>query len=154
MIGFKTTAGVWLEFNATMGLEIRSPYFDAESIPGIQSYPISFSDTPQNRLGLNFPAARSRQAGPVPPIAVDCYLGGTLWRRGQLRYQEYRRKEGVYQYKFEADADALASLIEGVSLASLELGTLAFEPVPETADYVLAPIQNAGFYGEKNPAFC
>ncbi|MDF7810516.1 hypothetical protein [Hymenobacter sp. YC55] len=151
MIGFRVDEQ-WLDFNATLGLEIRSPLFETNAVPGTKSYPAPFADTPANRRLLRFPARRSRQVGPVPPVPADCYLGGTLWRRGQLRYKDYDSAKNEYQYQFEADADALATQIEGVTLATLALPELLVVLQPETADYVLFPVRNKIFYDKENEA--
>lgn len=145
MIGFRV-ADEWLDYNATLGLEIRSPLFETNAVPGVKSYPTAFQDTPRNRRLLRFPALRARQVGPVAPVEADCYLGGLLWRRGLLRYQNYDSDKNEYQYQFEADADALATRIEGLTLPQLMLGTVPVELVPETEDYVLFPVRNNTFY--------
>jgi hypothetical protein len=153
MTGFKLD-GEWLDFSGSVGLEFRSSLFDTATVPGILSYPIAFQDTPRNRRLLRFPATRSRQAGPVPVLEADYYIGGPLWRRGTLRYLSYDSKSREYSYQFEADADALATRIEGVTLSTLTLPSQALSLAPETADYVLAPVRNNTFYNaEKNPGW-
>jgi hypothetical protein len=153
MTGFKIN-DEWLEFNGEVALEIRSPLFDAQSVPGILSYPASFADTPHNRRVLGFPAHRPR-LGTVALLDAQYYIGGVLWREGTLRYQEYDSQAREYTYQFEADADALASRIDGVMLDNLLLPVVTLELVPETADYVLAPVRNNVFYdAEKNPDWC
>lgn len=123
MIGFRVDEE-WLDYNATLGLEMRSPLFETDAVPGTRSYPTPFTDSPRNRRLLRFPALRARQVGPVAPVPADCYLGGSLWRRGLLRYQDYDSAKNEYQYQFEADSDALATQIEGVMLPALPLGTV------------------------------
>ena len=152
MTGFQR-AGEWLDFGQEVGLEIRSPLFDAGTVTGTLSYPVTVQDTPTNRRLLGFPATRSRSAGPVPALDWDYYIGGLLWRRGVLRYQGYDSQAREYTYQFEADADALAGRIEGVTLGQLAtLPTLGVNSAFETADYVLAPVRNAAFYGaDANP---
>ncbi|MBC6988576.1 hypothetical protein [Hymenobacter sp. BT491] len=148
MIGFRVQEE-WLDYNATLGLEIRSPLFETDAVPGVTSYPTPFHDTPLNRRLLRFPALRARQVGPVAPVEADCYLGGSLWRRGLLRYKDYDSAKGEYQYQFEADADALATRIEGVTLPQVALPTVPVQMVPETADYVLFPVRNTAFYDKE-----
>lgn len=153
MTGFQIQ-GEWLDFAGTVGLEIRSPLFDTDSIPGVLSYPVSLADTPRNRRLLGWPAVRARRVGPVPALAADFYVGGLLWRRGLLQFKSYDRSKGEYSYQFQADADALAAALQDVRLPDLDLGTLPLpiRPGVETADYVLAPIRNAAFYdADKNP---
>jgi hypothetical protein len=151
MTGFNTQ-GEWLDFAKVVGREIRSPLFDVDSVPGILSYPVAFADTDRNRRLLGFPAVRSRQGGALPVVEVDYYIGGLLWRRGALRYQDYNSRAREYRYQFEADADALATRLDGVTLPQLTLPTQAVQRSPETADYVLAPIRNTAFYDpDKNP---
>jgi hypothetical protein len=150
MTGFKI-AEEWLDWGATLGLEIRSPLFDTGSIPGVLSYPTSITDTPRNRRLLGFPAVRTRQVGPVPAIDADFYIGGVLWRRGVLEYQEFDSPAGTYSYQFKADADALATRIQDVLLSELALPTVPTQFQAETADYVLFPVRNNTFYdAEKN----
>jgi hypothetical protein len=154
MTGFQL-ASEWLDYAGTVGLELRSPLFDHESIPGLLSYPIGFSDTPRNRRLLGFPAVRARRGGPPAPLAVDFYVGGALWRRGLLQYQGFDSEKGEYSYQFQADADALGNLLQDVLLSQLALGRLPTSTQAETDDYVLAPVRNADFYDkEKNPAWC
>jgi len=151
MTGYQI-GGEWLDFAGTIALEMRSPLFDADSIPGVLSYPSAFKDTPRNRRLLGFPAVRARRVGPVPAVPADLYIGGLLWRRGVLQYQDFDSKQGEYSYQFQADADALATLIQDVLLSELPLGRLPVQVVAETDDYVLAPIRNNAFYDEdKNP---
>jgi hypothetical protein len=147
MTGFQI-ASEWLDFGGTIGLEIRSPLFDFDSIPGVLSYPVSFTDTARNRRLLGFPAVRARRRGPVPAVEADLYIGGALWRRGALQYKEFDSEKGEYSYQFQADADALATRIQDVLLSELALPTLPVQLLPETADYVLAPVRNAAFYAK------
>lgn len=142
----------WLDFAGTIGLEIRSPLFDFNSIPGVLSYPVALADTPRNRRLLGFPAVRARRAGPVPPVEASLHLGGSLWRRGVLQYKDYDRARNEYSYQFQADADALATRIQDVLLSDLALPTLQAPLVAETADYVLCPIRNAAFYDKAKNA--
>ena len=151
MTGFQI-ASEWLDFGDTVGLEIRSPLFDFGSIPGVLSYPVSFADTPRNRRLLGFPAVRARRTGPVPAVEADFYIGGSLWRRGVLQYQDFDSEKGTYSYQFQADADALATRIQDVLLSELDLGTLPVQLVAETADYVLAPVRNLAFYNQEKNA--
>jgi hypothetical protein len=145
MTGFQI-ASEWLDFGGTIGLEIRSPLFDTDSIPGVLSYPVSFTDTAGNRRLLGFPAVRARRRGPVPAVEADLYIGGSLWRRGALQYKEFDSGKGEYSYQFQADADALATRIQDVLLSELALGSVPVQLEPETADYVLAPVRNTAFY--------
>jgi hypothetical protein len=156
MTGFYIpTAGEWLDFDDTVGLEIRSPLFDTNSIPGILSYPAPFKDTPRNRRLLGFPAVRARRRGPVPPVEADFFIGGALWRRGALQYRDFDSSKGEYSYQFQADADALASQIQDVLLSGLDLGVLPTVLRYEADDYVLCPVRNAAFYDKaKNPDWC
>ncbi len=154
MTGYKVD-DEWLDFSATVGLEIRSPLFDTETVPGILSYPSNFSDTPRNRRLLRFPALRSRQVRQAPVVDADYYIGGTLWRRGTLRYQGYDSEQAEYTYQFEADADALATRLDGATLPDVGrlAPSIAVGLAPETDDYVLAPVRNNTFYGGANAAW-
>jgi hypothetical protein len=150
MTGFQL-AGEWLDFAAPIGLEIRSPLFESAAIPGVLSYPVSFTDTARNRRLLGFPAVRARRRGPVPAVEADLYIGGSLWRRGTLQYKEFDSEKNEYSYQFQADADALATRIQDVLLSELALPRLPVQLLPETADYVLFPVRNAAFYdADKN----
>jgi len=153
MTGFQL-AGEWLDFAGSVGLEIRSPLFDHESIPGVLSYPVSFQDTPRNRRLLGFPGVRARRGGPVVGLDASFFVGGALWRRGLLQYQGFDSDKGEYTYQFQADADALGAQLQDVLLSQLDLGQVPVQLVAETADYVLAPLRNQAFYDkEKNPAW-
>jgi hypothetical protein len=150
MTGFKIQ-GEWLDFSGSVGLEIRSPLFDIERIPGVLSYPVAITNTPHNRRLLNFPAARARRVGPVAAIEAEFYIGGSLWRRGSLQYKDYDSNQDEYSYQFQADADALAEQIKDVLLSDLDLPTLPVQLL-DTEDYVLFPVRNNTFYDEeKNP---
>jgi hypothetical protein len=154
MTGYQI-GGEWLDFAGTIGVELRSPLFDTNSIPGVLTYPAAFTDTPRNRRLLGFPAVRARRTGPVPAVAADFYVGGLLWRRGLLQFKDFDSEKGEYSYQFQADADALANLIGDVLLSELPLGRLPVQLVAETDDYVLAPIRNNTFYDpDKNPDWC
>jgi hypothetical protein len=151
MTGFQI-ANEWLDFRDSVGLEILSPLFDMERVPGTRSYPLSIDDTPHNRRLLGFPATRSRQLGPVALLPASYFIGGLLWREGLLRYQGYDAQQRQYTYQFETDADALASVLEGVTLPQLPFGFQGTAFAPETPAYVLAPVHNPAFYDqEKNP---
>lgn len=152
MIGFRI-AEEWLDFAGTMGLEIRSPLFGTDSIPGTLSYPISFADTPRNRRLLGFPATRGRRVGPVTPVTADCFLGSALWRRGLLKYGSFDYEKSTYQYTFEADADALATRIDGVTLPAVALGELTVQREADGGDYVLFPVRNPAFFDGKNAQY-
>lgn len=142
----------WLDFAGTVGLEIRSPLFDAGSIPGVLSYPVAFADTPRNRRLLGFPAVRARRAGPVPAVDASFYLGGSLWRRGVLQFKDYDSAKNEYSYQFQADADALATRIQDVQLSALALPTVPVQLLPDTANYALFPVRNLTFYDKDKNA--
>lgn len=150
MIAAFLTAAGWLDFAGSLSLELRSPFFQTDAIPGLLSYPIAFEDTPGNRRKLNFPAQRTRQVAKPAPLDVDLYFDGLLYRRGSLTY--LYAEQNKLHYRFEADADALGVVIDGRTLTDLlETASVSTDIVDNAFDYALAPIRSTTFYGDRYP---
>lgn len=148
MIAAFLTPSGWLDYSGALSLELRSPFFQTDSIPGLLSYPIAFEDTPANRRKLNFPATRTRQVAKPAALDTDLYMDGLLYRRGKLTY--LYAEQGKLHYRFEADADALGVQIDGRTVPDLlTTESVAFTVEPSTDDYVLAPIRSATLYGDR-----
>lgn len=152
MMGLKTALG-WLDLQpGTVGIEISNPFFQYDAVPGVTTYPFSLPMTPGNLRRLNFPHVRAAQGEQPAPEPVEFYVDGQLWRVGSLLYQEYQPNKQVLVYKFAAGADDLQARIEGLTLASLDLGTV---PLGQDLqhDYSLRTLRNVDFYGDKYPGF-
>jgi hypothetical protein len=150
MIGLKCAAGWLMLASSTVSLEIGNPYFGFNSVPGITTYPFSLAGTDDTKRKLNFPHRRAAQGQVPAPEPAELYIDGVLWRVGALVYESYDEEKQVFQYKFLADAADLQSRIEGVSLKSLELGTVPLERRHDAADYALPMMRNTAFYGSAN----
>lgn len=154
MIGLKT-AGGWLELaEGTISLEINNPFFSADTVPGTLTYPFGVAMTPTNQVALNFPHVRVEHGEKIAPEPCGFYLEGVLRWFGSLVYLAVREADQVFEYNFVADAADLATRIEGVSLASLDLGTVALNLVPDAPDYALPCLRNAAFYDEDKVTYC
>jgi hypothetical protein len=137
-----------------ISLEIANPYFDTESIPGITSLPTDLPETRDNLRFLNSPHLFRGVGGP-PPVPAHCYLDGVLWQPGQLVFRGRNVAARTLRYNFTAGAAALQTEISGRRLPELDLRTVPFSAdfPASTAWYALAPVRNAAFFGDKNPAF-
>ena len=152
MMRLVTTAGELTLSAGAIELEIASPYFGTDSIPGTSTYAFDVPATGENPRRLGFPHLFRGPGGP-PPVPVDCYLDGPLWKRGSLVYRGHHVPKQVYRYNFVTDATDLARAMAAVKLPALTLPAVPFTLATSTADYVLAPVRNTAFFGEKNPAF-
>ncbi|OUJ71987.1 hypothetical protein [Hymenobacter crusticola] len=153
MIGLKTARG-WLDLApGTIGIEIGNPFFRYDAVPGVTTYPFNLPLTPGNRRLLNVPHVRALQGEAVAPEPVEFYLDGVLWRVGSLLYQDWQPDKNTYTYQFAAGADDLQARIDGVTLASLDLGTVPLIDSPLQPDYALRKVYNPDFYGDKYPGF-
>jgi hypothetical protein len=135
-----------------LGLEILNPFFQTDAIPGTSTDAFNLPATGENPRHLNFPHL-SRTPGGPPPVPVLCYLDGVLWRRGSLVFRSYDATKRVYRYNFVADASDLAKQLRELRLPALPLAPQPFVRATNTAGYVLAPVRNAEFFDDKNPAF-
>jgi hypothetical protein len=146
MIGLKVAAG-WLELaSATVSLEVSSPLFSADTIPGTISYPFALSLSPANVVALNFPHVRADQGEVIAPEPVQFYLEGVLRWVGSLLYLDFDEERQVLAYHFVADAADLATRLDGVSLPQLDLGTTLLELRHDAALYALPCVRNTLFY--------
>ncbi|UOR06751.1 hypothetical protein MUN82_06530 [Hymenobacter aerilatus] len=151
MMGLKTALG-WLDLQpGTVGIEINNPFFQFDAVPGVTTYPFSLPMTPGNLRKLNFPHVRAAQGEQPAPESVEFYVDGVLWRVGSLLYQEHQPDKQLLVYKFAAGADDLQARIEGVTLASLDLGTVPLVRDLQQPTYALRRLRNEGFYGDKYP---
>jgi hypothetical protein len=135
--------------DADLSLEIASPYFDAEAIPGTTSAPFDLAWTRTNLRALGFPHLFRGSGGP-PPVEVDCYLDGVCWRRGRLVFRGGDPVARRLRYTFVADAADLATQLKDVRLATLPLPLVPLERVPRTATYALLPVRNSLFFGDNS----
>jgi len=142
--------GIELALPDELSLDIDSPYFQADAIPGTASLPFDLAWTRENLRGLNFPHLFRGPGGP-PPVLVDCYIDGPRWRRGKLVYLSVDVAAQRLRYNFVADAADLATAIQDVKLDTLDLGTAPLV-IRKNDVYALNPVKNSAFYGDKAPA--
>jgi hypothetical protein len=153
MIGLKTQTG-WLDLQpGSVGIEISNPFFQYDAVPGVTTYPFGLPMTPGNLRQLNFPHVRAAQGEQPAPEPVEFYIDGQLWRVGSLLYKEHQPEKRVLQYQFAAAADDLQARIDGVTLASLDLGTVPLFNDPLQEAYALRLVKNVDFYGDKYPGY-
>jgi hypothetical protein len=143
-------SGVELEMPDEVNLEIDSPYFQADAIPGTVTLPFDLVWTRQNLQGLDFPHLFRGPGGPAP-IEVDAYVENTRWRRGKLVYLSVDVQAQRLRYNFVADAADLATAIQDVKLDTLDLGTAPLS-TGKNAFYALNPVKNSLFYGDADKA--
>ncbi|SHL88047.1 hypothetical protein [Hymenobacter psychrotolerans] len=157
MIRLTCAAGELHLASSAVSLEIGNPYFGFTSVPGITTYPFSIAGTEDTMRKLNFPHLRAAQGQVPAPEPAELYIDGLLWRVGVLVYESFDeskgRGQGVFQYKFLADAADLQSRIDGVSLRSLDLGAVLLQLRYDHADYALPLVRNESFFGDKNPPY-
>ncbi|MVN77752.1 hypothetical protein GO988_15570 [Hymenobacter sp. HMF4947] len=155
MIGFQVDAGALELAEGTISMEISSPYFSLDSVPGTITYPFGLPRSPANQVRLNFPEVRADQGEKIAPLPTQLFIDGVLRWVGALVYLDYDEEKQLYAYNFVADAADLASRIDGVSLRSLDLGTVPLELVPDAPDYALPCLRNSLFYDQdKVAAYC
>ncbi|MDO7853144.1 hypothetical protein [Hymenobacter convexus] len=148
MIGLKTSRG-WLTLApGTITMDISSPLFSTDTVPGTISYPFGLP-MEGNLVPLNFPHLRADQGEQIAPEPVEFYIDQQLRWVGSLLYLDCDEDKGLFSYNFVADAADLQARIEGVTLPSLDLGRVALVLVPNAADYALPCVRNAAFYGAK-----
>ena len=153
MIRFVTPAGHELALpGQDLGLEIANPYFQTDAIPGVSTYAFDLPATGDNPRHLNWPHLY-RGAGGPPPVVVDCYLEGLLWKRGSLVYRGYDARKKTFRTNFVADATDLAKALAALRLPALPLADQVLDLAGVAGAYVLAPVRNTAFFDDKNPGF-
>ena len=153
MIGLRVDRGWLVLAPGTITLEISSPFFSPDSVPGTTSLPFGLP-VAGNQQTLNFPHLRAEQGERIADEPVQFYIDGQLRWVGALVYLDCDEPRGLYAYNFVADAADLQARIAGVSLPALELGRVPLTLVPDADDYALPCLRNGDFYGEKLPAYC
>ncbi|WP_201979395.1 hypothetical protein [Hymenobacter rubidus] len=146
MIGLKVAAGWLVLAPGTITVDINSPFFNPDSVPGTITYPFGLP-VAGNAQALNFPDVRAAQGDVVAPEPCKFYIDEQLRWVGSLVYLECDEKKGLYAYNFVADAADLQARIEGVTLPSLDLGRVPLQLVHNAADYALPCVRNYTFYG-------
>lgn len=149
MIGLKVALG-WLELvSGTLSLEVSSPFFSTDTIPGTLSYPFALALSAGNVRRLNFPHLRADQGEIIAPEPVQLYLDGVLRWVGSLVYLSCDEAAQHLEYHFVADAADLATRLDGVSLPQLDLGTTVLQLRPDADLYALPCLRNTLFYDEE-----
>jgi hypothetical protein len=155
MIGITVAAGALDLAAGTISMDISSPYFEADTVPGTITYPFGLPMSPTNQQALGFPHVRADVGEKLAPEPASFYIDGVLRWVGSLVYLDCDEDAQLYEYNFVADAADLASRIDGVSLVSLPLGT---EPLVLETDnplYALPCLRNKTFYdADKVKDYC
>jgi hypothetical protein len=155
MIGIHVEAGALDLAAGTISMEINSPYFEADTVPGTITYPFAVPMSPGNQQRLSFPHVRADQGEKVDPEPAHFYIDGVLRWVGALIYLDCDEKQQQYEYNFVADAADLASRIDGVSLISLDLGTERLILQNNNPVYALPCLRNKTFYdADKVKDYC
>ena len=152
MIGLKVDAGWLVLAPGTITVDISSPFFNTNTVPGTITYPFGLP-MDGNRQALNFPHLRAGQGEVIAPENCEFYIDGQLRWVGALVYLECDEAKQLYAYNFVADAADLQARIEGVTLASLDLGRVPLVLTHDAADYALPCVVNYSFYGNKLPIY-
>ncbi|WP_210519887.1 hypothetical protein [Hymenobacter terricola] len=152
MIRLATAAGDLDLPGLTLSLDVSNPYFQTDAIPGTTTLPIDVPWSKPNLVALNFPD-RYRGPGGPPPVGAQLYVDGVLYRVGKLVYLAANTKARTFSYTFVADAADLATDIRDVLISDLDLGTVPLVRTNLSPAYVLAPVRNAAFFDDKNPAY-
>lgn len=129
-------------------LEINSPLFETDTLPGTLAYPFTVPDSPKNRRLLGFPGYLAATRPRNQQFACSLYLLGVLWRRGQLTV--VKRASDGFELSFQTDVGDVSTQLTDVQLASLPLPTV---PLVLTAGqsvltrrYALPTVCNSLFY--------
>ena len=153
MIGLKAAAG-WLTLSpGTITMDISSPFFSTNAVPGTITYPFGLP-VAENEVPLNFPHIRAEQGEKIAPEPVSFYIDGLLRWVGAMVYLDWDEANGRYEYNFVADAADLQSRIDGVSLPTLDLGTSPLRLVHNDPFYALPCLRNAVFYDADKVNYC
>lgn len=142
--------------NANIGLELTSPLFQRNNIPGSISYPFTIPATPNNRRQLNHPELLSSTEQFKTYSDVQLYIEHILYKIGTLKIQDTSDKD--YRINFKSDSGDIQEKIKDVKLADIDLGTATLDyniinSTYPTAKYQLFPLKNPDFYGENNTEF-
>ncbi|MGI4833268.1 MAG: hypothetical protein ACRYFK_07385 [Janthinobacterium lividum] len=147
-------AGGWLTLAAgTLTLDISSPYFQVDQVPGTISYPFGLPIA-GNQVALNFPHVRADQGEKIAPEPCQLYLEGALRWVGSLVYLSVDEDKQLYAYNFVADAADLAARLDGLNLTQLDLGTCRLDVQLDAADYALPCLRNSAFYDPEKVPYC
>jgi hypothetical protein len=97
MIGLLATAG-WLDVaSGSISMDISSPFFEADAIPGTTTYPFGLPMSASNQARLNFPHLRADQGEVVAPEPVSFYIDGILRWVGALVYLDCEEEQQLYE---------------------------------------------------------
>jgi hypothetical protein len=136
--------------NGSITLEINSPFFMNDGIPGTLSYPTPAINSKKNQRILGFPSIISNQNNLNKTIEAQLFIDKILYKTGVIR--NIKPTKDGYSFTFGSDAGDFQSRINGVSLQSLDLGTDTLDLVTTNENYALFPVENQGFWGDKNPS--
>jgi len=141
--------------NFSVSFELLSPVFNDI---GSFSYPFTLPATAKNKQVLGFPAKVNYSNFTTQKVAVELYLKGLFWKRGNLVVTE-ANKDSI-RANFTVSEGYFYSTIKDLKLADLDLGGIRLfidnpwesyfdKTYPET-DFILFPLYMPRFYGEIN----
>lgn len=142
-----------LESGLSLGIDITNPIFESRQIRDVITYPFSVSlQSRTNRKLLGWPHRIAAIDKPETISDAKINIQNTLWKVGVLKYRG--QSGSVASYNFQADSGEFASLIEGVKLRELDLGSYAFafnlDAAYPAQKYATPTIYNPKFFGTKN----
>jgi hypothetical protein len=131
-------------------LEINSPLFETDTLPGTLAYPFTVPNTPKNRRLLAYPGYLAATRPRNQQFACSLYLLGVLWRRGQLSV--VKRGADGFELTFQTDVGDVSTQLTDVQLADVAMPTV---PLVLTAGrpqlargYALPTVCNSLFFPE------
>ncbi|WP_191906492.1 hypothetical protein [Hymenobacter baengnokdamensis] len=135
-------------------LEITSPLFETDTLPGTLVYPFTVPNTPKNRRMLGFPGFLAVAGVRNQLFVCDFYLLGVRWRRGQLSV--VKRSVDGFELSFKTDVGDVSTQLTDVQLSALPWPTV---PLVLTAGgawparaYALPSVANSLFVPEASVA--
>lgn len=136
-----------LSADVSVQLEINSPLFETDELPGTLVYPFTALNTPKNRRLLGYAGHPAVQGTRNPLLTCDLYLLGVRWRRGQLHV--VKRSSAGFELSFQTDVGDVSTRLADVQLRDLDLGTvplvLTAGGTVATRPYALPTVRNSLF---------
>jgi hypothetical protein len=137
-------------------VEINSPLFETDELPGALIYPFTVPTTPKNRRLLAFAGYLAATQVPNRRFPCDLYLLGVLWRRGLLSV--VKRSADGFELSFQTDVGDVSIQLTDRQLTDLTLPTVPLVmpsgsvPSYPARLYALPMLSNSLFFPEKDAA--
>lgn len=135
-------------------VEINSPLFETDQLPGTLIYPFTVPATPKNRRLLAFAGYLAATQVPNRRFVCQLYLLGVLWRRGLLSV--VKRSADGFELSFQTDVGDVSIQLTDRQLIDLPLPTVPLVmpsgsvPSYPARLYALPTVVNSLFYPEKD----